>query len=41
MLSDTNKQDGDVGGMYKTDQGAHHVSNRVALGDDEAVKGSH
>jgi len=40
MLSDTDKEDGDVGSVDDADQGADHVSHCVALGDDEAVKGA-
>lgn len=38
MLSYANKKNRDIGRMDKTDQRADHVSYRVTLGDDEAVK---
>jgi hypothetical protein len=40
MLSDTDKQDRDIGGVDETDEGADHVADGVALGDDEAVEGA-
>lgn len=38
VLSNTDKQNRDIGGMYNTDQCSHHVAHRVALGDDKPVK---
>ncbi len=38
MLADADEQDGNVGGVHEADQGADHVSDRVALGDDKAVE---
>lgn len=40
MLPNAYKEDRDIGGMDETDEGSYHVADCVALGDDEAVKGS-
>ncbi|KAI6787301.1 hypothetical protein KC361_g9536, partial [Hortaea werneckii] len=38
MLADAQKDDGDARGMDHADEGADHVADGVALGDDEAVE---
>lgn len=38
MLTDADKQNGDVCGVDKTDEGADHVADSIALGDDEAIE---
>ncbi len=40
MLADADKEDGHVGGVHQADEGADHVADGVALGDDEAVEGA-
>lgn len=37
VLSDTDKEDGHICCVYKTDERADHVANSVTLGNDEAV----
>lgn len=41
VLANTDKEHGDIGGMDETDKRADHVTDRVALGDDEAVQGAY
>lgn len=38
MLANANEQDGDIGGVDQADEGADHVADCIAFGDDEAVK---
>lgn len=38
MLPDAEENDGDTGGVHHADQAAHHVANRVAFANDEAVQ---
>lgn len=38
MLSHTDEQHRDIGGMNEADQGANHVADSVAFRDDEAVE---
>lgn len=40
VLADADKEDGYVCGVNEGDEGADHVADRVALGDDEAVEGA-
>lgn len=40
MLADADKDDGHVGGVDEADEGADHVADGIALGDDEAVEGA-
>lgn len=41
MLANAHKQHRHIGRMYKADEGAHHVSDSIAFGDDEAVELPH
>lgn len=40
MLADADKEHGDVCGVDETDEGADHVADGVAFGNDEAVEGA-
>lgn len=40
MLANSHKHNGHVGRVDQTDKGADHVTDGVALGDDEAVQGA-
>src|SRR3954451_16024970 len=40
VLADTNEQDRHVRGVDDADQSADHVSNRIALGNDETIQSS-
>lgn len=40
MLTHADEQHRHVRGVHETDERAHHVAHGVALGDDEAVKGT-
>lgn len=41
MLPHADEEDGDGGGVDEGDEGADHVADGVALGDDEAVEVPH
>lgn len=40
MLPNTDKENGHIRCVHKTDEGADHVTHSVTLGDDEPVEGT-
>lgn len=40
VLADTDKEDGDIGGVDERDKSADHVANCIALGNDETIEGA-